>query len=249
MADVAPSTASGSTATFDISERRAMIQEAHRLGVKVCTHATEGPTLQSVIEDSSNNVNSIEHGYRMSHVLNHSLELLDDRKATPIFWVPTLATYWTLGRGQQLWADAAASFQAFLQARPARLRIACGGDTAVFAHGDNALEMKLMHELGADWREVLQWCTLGGWECVRSMRWEGAEGDSRMRRIEECREDARVVGDNEVPFGVLKKGFAADIVATSGDLEKDFAAAVNKMSILFVMKGGKVYKRGGKAQI
>ena len=72
-----------------------MIQEAQRLGVKVCTHATEGPTLQSLIEDS-NTVNSIEHGSRMSHVLNHSFELLDDRKAAPIFWVPTLATYWTL---------------------------------------------------------------------------------------------------------------------------------------------------------
>lgn len=90
IADVAPSTASESTATFEVSERRAMIQEAHRLGVKVCTHATEGPTLQSLIEDTSNNVNSIEHGFRMSHVLNHRLELLDDRTAAPIFWVSTL---------------------------------------------------------------------------------------------------------------------------------------------------------------
>ena len=55
-----------------------------------------------------------------------------------------------------------------------------------------------------------------------------------------------MVGDNEVPFGVLRRGFAADIIATSGDLENDFERAVDKDSIVFVMKGGRIFKRDGK---
>ena len=54
------------------------------------------------------------------------------------------------------------------------------------------------------------------------------------------------MGDNDVPFGVVRKGFAADIIATSGDLERDFDNAVDQKSIVFVMKGGKVYKRDGR---
>ena len=78
------------------------------------------------------------------------------------------------------------------------------------------------------------------------MAWEGAEGADRLARVAELQEDARVVGDNEVPFGAIRRGFAADIVATSGDLEKDFENAVDKSNIVFVMKGGNVYKRAGK---
>ena len=124
-------------------------------------------------------------------------------------------------------------------------KIACGGDTGPFPHGDNALEMKLMVQLGADWRLVLRWATLGGWQAIRSMAWEGRGGAERLARVAELQEDARVVGDNEVPFGAVRRGFAADIVATSGDLEGDFTSAVDKSSIVFVMKGGRVFKRGG----
>jgi imidazolonepropionase-like amidohydrolase len=124
-------------------------------------------------------------------------------------------------------------------------KIACGGDTGVFSHGDNALEMKLMVKLGADWRRVLKWGTVGGWECIRSMRWEGDRGKERLDKVDLLREDARVVGDNEVPFGGVWKGFAADIIATSGDLERDFDLAVSADSIKFVMKGGRIFKRDG----
>lgn len=67
-----------------------------------------------------------------------------------------------------------------------------------------------------------------------------------MALVGEMLEHAREVGDNEVPFGVIRRGFAADIVATTGDLENDFENAVDKSSITFVMKGGKVFKREGR---
>ena len=103
-----------------------------------------------------------------------------------------------------------------------------------------------MVRLGADWPTVLRWATLGGWECIRSLQWEGQLGLDRLNRVEELGEDAKIVGDNEVPFGAIRKGFAADIIATNGDLEKDFERAVDRENIRFVMKGGRVYKLDGK---
>ncbi|KAJ8472336.1 hypothetical protein ONZ51_g8581 [Trametes cubensis] len=106
--------------------------------------------------------------------------------------------------------------------------------------------MKLMVRLGADWRLVLRWATLGGWQCVRSMRWEGEDGAARLARVGMLQEAAAAVGDNEVPFGIVKKGFVADIIATRGDFRTDFENAVDKANITFVMKGGRIYKLGGR---
>ena len=163
-------------------------------------------------------------------------------------WVPTLAAYYTTSREPGgAWARVAQAFRAALA--EGFDNIACGGDTGVFAHGNNALELQLMVQLGADWRRVLQWATLGGWHCVRSMAWEGEDGARRLSRVGELAEDARVVGDNEVPFGILRRGFAADLVATKGDLQQDFGAAVSHENIVFVMKGGKIYKQNGKEHV
>ena len=59
-----------------------------------------------------------------------------------------------------------------------------------------------------------------GWEGEARQRLEG--GEARLARVAELAEAPAVVGDNEVPFGAIRRGFAADIVATRGDLEKDF---------------------------
>ena len=53
------------------------------------------------------------------------------------------------------------------------------------------------------------------------------------------------LGDNDVPFGYIKPGFGADIIATSGDVEKDFVDAIDAKKIAFVMKAGTVYKQEG----
>lgn len=247
MSDVATFIAGTSITTFTDTEVRTMVTEAHRLGVKIVAHASEADTLRRLTADPHVHVDSIEHGYNMLSLLDSDeLSTLSAPDAKPVFWVPTLATYYTVGQTSGAWKRAEQSFRAYLKKRPAGVRIACGGDTGVFAHGDNALEMKMMARLGAPWRQVLRWCTLGGWECVRSMRWEGVEGEARLKDVELLREDARVVGDNEVPFGAVRKGFAADIIATSGDLFTDFENAVDKKSINFVMKGGKVYKQDEK---
>ena len=111
-------------------------------------------------------------------------------------------------------------------------RIACGGDTGAFPHGENALEMKLMVRLGADWKKVLSWGTLGGYNCIKPFPLEG-DGSEES--------DADVwVADHVVKFGCIKPGWAADIIALDGDLERDFEATLDR--VVFVMKSGRVYK-------
>ncbi|KAI0095185.1 hypothetical protein BDY19DRAFT_902185 [Irpex rosettiformis] len=223
-------------------ELEAMKSEAHRLGVKIAAHAQESTALTTVARVG---LNSVEHGSAFGDLIGTGVFEASRSDGLPLFWIPTLATFYTLGG--ESWKRASASFKKVLTELPAGVEIACGGDTGVFAHGENSLEMKVMVNLGADWRKVLQWGTLNGWRCIRSMRWEHSSGLERVRRIEKLGEDVRVVGDNEVPFGAIRKGFAADIIATKGDLERDFNNAIDQESIAFVMKGGKVYKHNGQA--
>lgn len=240
--DVSPGIAAQSIATFSEEELEAMKVEAHRLGVKITAHAQESTALAAVARIG---YNSVEHAFAFGDLLGTGVFDSPRADGLPLFWVPTLATFYTVGG--EAWKRASASFKKALAELPEGVEIACGGDTGVFAHGENSLEMKVMANLGADWRKVLQWGTLNGWKCIRSMRWEHGSGVERLKRIEELGEDARVVGDNEVPFGAIKKGFAADIIATKGDLERDFNNAIDEESIVFVMKGGRVYKESGKA--
>lgn len=48
-----------------------------------------------------------------------------------------------------------------------------------------------MMKLGADrsLRKALKWATLGGWEHVQSLGWEGKTGAERLSRIAELQED------------------------------------------------------------
>jgi len=231
MASVAPRVAGQSLRLFDDEELSAIIKTAKQRGVKVACHTNNKEVIASVAQLG---VHTIEHGSCMTR---KELELL---AANNVIWNPTLAAYYSHQVGDR-WTRAQKAFKEALDVE--NLKIACGGDTGVFAHGDNSLELKLMVELGAPWQRVLRAATLGGWECVRSSHWEGEEGDRRLSGLDLLKEDRRTVGENEMPFGVLRTGFAADIIATRGDLTKDFANAVDSSSIVFVMKGGRIYKR------
>lgn len=256
MGDVAPARVSASTATFNYSELKAMITAAREYGVKVACHAMEHDTIV-MLENLG--VHSIEHGHHLRPTIQRtSQDLTSDLAAARLvgalvrsntFWVPTLSALYTFRDGDggaAAWADLGALFRAVIAQPGAERIIAVGGDTGTFAHGRNALEMQLMVRLGAPWRQVLQWATLSGWRCVRPMTWEGSEGEARLKRAEEeLTEDPRVVGDNEVPFGAIRRGWAADIIAVEGDLENAFEEAIEQRSVKFVMKSGKVFKRTG----
>ncbi|KAL1951721.1 hypothetical protein VTO73DRAFT_870 [Trametes versicolor] len=240
IADVSTKIASADIQTFSSSELQVLIGTARQLGVKVAAHAQKWRT---ELLPENGGVDTLEHG----NDLGAGDAVIDAVKRSRIIWVPTLSVFYSTDTEKApggRWDRAANNFRRALA--KGVTNIACGGDTGPFPHGDNALEMKLMVRLGADWRQVLRWATLGGWQCVRSAAWEGGEGAARLEKIADLQEAARVVGDNEVPFGVIARGFAADIVATRGDLENDFESAVDKSNITFVMKGAKVFKRDGR---
>ncbi|KAJ8085245.1 hypothetical protein PM082_004039 [Marasmius tenuissimus] len=247
MLDVSPTTAARLIPTFTEPELHAMITTAHSYGVKIAAHAN---TLSSFKTLLSLGIDSIEHC-----IQDHNPRTLtnSDSNLSPIndlfstwsrnhpntFWVPTLAVYYKFkqyrgGNDPKANADWDRTAEMFKRALELGFeRITCGGDTGAFTHGENALEMKLMVELGADPKKVLRWATLSGWECLRGMHWETTTTSS----------SSTVVGDNDVRFGCIKKGWAADIVALdSDDVESEFEHAVDRVT--FVMKGGRIYKEG-----
>lgn len=232
-----------SISTFSPEELEILIKTAHRYGVKVAAHCTNRDTIRHLRQFG---VDSIEHGDEFPISGAGPMKTLIPEAHQRCTWVPTLAVYYTEGQGP-VWDRVSQLFKMALAQGVDN--IACGGDTGPFAHGENALEMQLMVRLGADWKKVLRWGTLGGWECIRSTRWEGPAGKHRLAEVASLREDPRLVGDNEVPFGAIRRGFAADIIATTGDLAGDFENAVSAKSISFVMKGGKVYKQDGKERV
>lgn len=98
------------------------------------------------------------------------------------------------------------------------IKIACGGDTGAFAHGDNAREIELLLEAGVPLEDALIAATLHGWEACG--------GDWCGRR-----------------FGWIAEGCAADIIALEGDVRSDYK---NLRRVDFVMKDGKIWKKEGK---
>lgn len=224
--------------TFQSDELQEIKKTADQLGVKVAVHLNENETAEKILRHIT--PNSIEHGT--------GLELSTLRKMAMkgVFWVPTLAAYHSSAArtgDASRWESVQAAFRQGLGV--SNLKIACGGDTGVFAHGDNALEMKLMFRLGAEPKEILRSATMYGWECIRGMQWETADGKKRAERLAELREDIKANGDNDMPFGVIQPGWAGDIIATNEDPEKDFEKAITAANISFVMKGGIVYKMNG----
>ncbi|KAG8852493.1 hypothetical protein FRB96_008681 [Tulasnella sp. 330] len=274
---VSPRTGNYSFPTFTREEFKALIDTAHSLGTKICAHAISDSTIKLLIELG---IDSIEHGYLMTET--GALKALQDSNGRTK-WNPTLATFRLGG----LYPDSTcnAAKRAFQKAlKMGGISFATGGDTGTFAHGANALEMTTMIEYGATPREALKWSTLGGWECIRGRTWDGEEGNERLKNFEKaaeaglhanCAEDEvkafeRIeewpLGDNDVPFGVIKPGFAADLAGlivsarsmawlglgldggradeSAGMDVDDFCDAIQHR-VEFVMKGGRVYKMGG----
>ncbi|KAF7303856.1 Amidohydro-rel domain-containing protein [Mycena indigotica] len=225
LLDVSPRIAGKSIRTFNYDELKILINTVHQYNLKIAAHAKTVPVMQDLLELG---IDSIEHGSE----LHTSVEIIN-KLASPLcrtVWVPTLAAYYSIAQrtgDSSVWDTVKKSFQAVLAAGLGNVAIACGGDTGVFNHGENALEMDLMVQLGAPWEWVLRWATLGGWECIGGVLESEPDG-----------------GDNAVPFGWVKEGWAADLVGLEGNLATDFSATIRRVQ--FVMKRGRVYKLRGK---
>ncbi|KAI0846642.1 hypothetical protein F5Y00DRAFT_254563 [Daldinia vernicosa] len=152
----------------------------------------------------------------IEHGYMPSEEPLKAMKENNTIFVPTLAVF------QVSLGDDSPVMKAILKHIKAAfdygIKFAAGGDTGAFAHGENVFELELMAKAGIPVLDVLQAATLHGWEACG--------GDLCGRR-----------------FGLLDKGFAADIIAVDGNPTEDFSAL---RRVKFVMKDGVVYKEEHK---
>ena len=178
------------------AEMAALVDESHRLRKKVAVHCHGDQAAREAIEAG---VDSIEHGSFMKP------ETLTMMKRKGTFLTPTLmATEWIMGKidnyppALQAKAKAAAAARSdmFRNAVKMGVRISFGTDAAVFPHGQNAKEFKLMVDLGMNPIEALK----------------SATGN-----------DAELLGISQ-KVGTLEKGKLADVIAVPGDPTADITA-------------------------
>ena len=191
---------------FSQEEMNALVEEANRADCPVAAHCGSNEAVKMAAKAG---VASIEHGCRADE------ETLLAMKAHGCIYVPTLAAVEFFANAE----DLEAVLRITKRAWELGLHLACGGDTGVFPHGENARELELMLKAGLPLKDVLHAATIGGWNAC---------GDERCGRR----------------FGWWEEGCAADIVGLDADPRED-SRALRKVS--FVMKDAKVWKMNGNA--
>src|SRR5947208_4754844 len=181
------------TPQFTPAEMAALVDESHRLRKKVAVHCHGDQVAKEAIEAG---VDSIEHG---SFLKPETLALM---KTKGTYLVPTLmATEWILGKldsyppalQAKAKAAGAARTEMFRNAVKMGVKISFGTDAAVFPHGQNAKEFKLMVDLGMQPIDALK----------------AATGNA-----------ADLFGITQ-KTGTLEKGKFADVIAMPGDPTAD----------------------------
>lgn len=178
------------------AEMAALVDESHRLRKKVAVHCHGDEAAREAIEAG---VDSIEHGSFMKP------ETLTMMKKKGTFLTPTLmASEWIMGKldnypsalQAKAKAATAARSEMFHNAIKMGIKISFGTDAAVFPHGQNAKEFKLMVDLGMTPIDALKSATAN---------------------------DAELLGIGQ-KVGTLEKGKLADIIAMPGDPTSDITA-------------------------
>jgi len=178
------------------AEMAALVDESHRLRKKVAVHCHGDQVAREAIDAG---VDSIEHGSFMKP------DTLTMMKKKGIFLTPTLmATEWIMGKidnyppalQAKAKAAAAARSEMFRNAVKMGLKISFGTDAAVYPHGQNAKEFKLMVDLGMNPIDALKSATAN---------------------------DAELLGIAQ-KVGTLEKGKLADVIAVPGDPTADITA-------------------------
>src|SRR5712691_2724350 len=184
------------TPQFTPAEMAALVDESHRLRKKVAVHCHGDTAARDAINAG---VDSIEHG---SFMKPDTLRLL---KTKGTFLTPTLmAVEFIMGKidtyppavQAKARAAAAARSEMFRNAVKMGCKISFGTDAAVFPHGQNAKEFKLMVDLGMPPIEALKSATAV---------------------------DAELFGIAQ-KVGTLEKGKLADVIAIPGDPTADITA-------------------------
>src|SRR5438034_7497598 len=186
------------------AEMAAVVDESHRLRKKVAVHCHGDQAAREAIEAG---VDSIEHGSFMKP------ETLTRMKNKGVFLTPTLmATEWIMSKLEnyppalqaKAKAAAAAHSDMFRNAVKLVVRISFGTDAAVFPHGQNAKEFKLMVDLGMTPVDALKSATAN---------------------------DAELLGIGQ-KVGTLEKGKLADVIAMPGDPTSDITVTERVLFVM-----------------
>jgi len=205
-----------SIVNFTAAEAAAIVDEAHRLGVKVAAHANGWDGIDAALRAG---VDSIEHGQGITD------DLATRMLAQNVVWCPTLLAYQysvkKLGADPRAWM-AAVHKVALGRAFKRGVRIAFGTDAGAFPWSLNpAAEAKLMTDAGMPAMAV-----------VRSLTSVAAALLDPL-----CRPGAKACGKSDV--GAIAPGKHADLVAVAGDPLKDITELER---VTWVMKAGVVWK-------
>src|SRR6201993_3035095 len=177
-------------------EMAALVDESHRLRKKVAVHCHGDQAAREAIEAGGD---SIVHGLVLEP------ETTTEFKKKGTFLTPTLmASEWIMSKlanyppalQAKAKAATAARSEMFRNAVSMGIKISFGTDAAVFPHGQNAKEFKLMVDLGMNAIDALKSATAN---------------------------DAELLGIVQ-KVGTLEKGKLADIIAMPGDPTSDITA-------------------------
>lgn len=198
---------------YSPEEMKVLIEESHRLGRKVATHAHSAISIKDAVRAG---VDSIEHGIFLD---DEGIALMKEHNtflvptSYPLFWFEEHAPQmhlppWVMEKSAII---IPAAKKNMAKAFRAGVRVALGTDAGVYPHGLNGGEFWSMVELGLTPTQALQSGTVNAAEL---MGWSDR-------------------------IGAIREGMFADMVAVKGDPLNDVRLLQH---VQFVMKDGVVYK-------
>jgi len=198
---------------YSPQEMRVLIEESHRLGRKVATHAHSAISIKDAVGAG---VDSIEHGIFLD---DEGIALMKEHNtflvptSYPLFWFEEHAPQmrlppWVMEKSAII---IPAAKKNMAKAFHAGVRVALGTDAGVYPHGLNGGEFWSMVELGMTPTQALQSGTVNAAEL---MGWADR-------------------------IGAVREGMLADMVAVNGDPLTDVRLLQH---VQFVMKDGVVYR-------